>query len=68
MLDSVLADAAQPVGSPPGAELAHLSVVSAVSLLSRIRVLLDPVGFTKGRGLPKQASFPPTEVGGSLPG
>ena len=68
MLDSVLADAAQPVGSPPGAELAHLSVVSAVSLLPRIRVPRDPVGPTKGRGPPKQASCPPTAVRGSLPG
>ena len=41
-----------PFGSPPGAELTHLSVVSAVSLLPRIRAPVDPERSTKGRGPP----------------
>lgn len=62
------AGAAQPFGSPPGTELALLSVVSAVSLLARMRSPAELVGPGNDRGPPKQASCPPTEVRGSLPG
>ena len=63
------ADAAQPVGSPPGAELALLSVVSAVPLLTRsLLPRLSPVGPRYGRGLQKQASDLPTKIGSSLSG